>query len=136
MEIIKATEKNARALAINTGEELLLMVRLFLADEQPAILAKNIIPLSLLKHSKEKIDGQLRIREILDIYFRQKISFVTTEITSSLADENAQLLSIEPKKHLLNLKTTFYSDKNQPLTTGDNYLNDAILKPLLMQAWN
>ena len=75
METISATEENARALAINTGEELLSMVRLFLADEQPAILAKNIIPISLLKHSNEKVDGQLRIREILDIYFRQKISF-------------------------------------------------------------
>ena len=136
MKTIVAKENEAHALAINNSDELLSMVRLFLADGQPVILAKNIIPISLLNSPKEKVDGSLRIREILKTYFSQKISFVTTEISSTLVGEDAPIFAIEPGKHLLNLKMTFYSSDNKPLTIGDNYLNDAILKPRLVQAWN
>ena len=89
-----------------------------------------------LKSPKEEVDGSLRIREILKAYFSQKIAFVTTEISSTLVGEDAPIFAIEPGKHLLNLKMTFYSNDNKPLTIGDNYLNDAILKPRLVQAWN
>lgn len=136
MTMVTATEENARALAINVGDELLLTVRLFLANERPAILAKNLIPVSLFKNPIEEVDGQLRIREILKQYSRQEISFVITEICSALAGKDAGVLDIEPSNHLLNLKTTFYSKDNQPLTIGDNYLNDDVLKPRLVQAWN
>ena len=136
MKTVIAKENEAHALAINVGDKLLSMVRLFLADGQPAILAKNIIPVSFLKSPKEEVDGSLRIREILKTYFSQKIAFVTTEISSTLVGEDAPIFAIEPSKHLLNLKMTFYSNDNKPLTIGDNYLNDAILKPRLVQAWN
>jgi len=136
MKMSKATEDNARALAVNTGDELLSMVRLFLADGQPAIIVKNLIPISFLICPKEEVNGQLRIRKILKKYFHQEIAFVTTEISSALAGENAPILEVEPNTHLLNLKMCFYSKDNQPITMGDGYLNDNILKPRLVQAWN
>lgn len=135
MKMVAATEDEARALAINTGDELLSMVRLFSANKEPAILAKNLIPASLLTNPNEEVDGHLRIREILKQSFRQEIAFVITEISSALAGEDANTLGIVSSDQLLNLKMTFYSKDNQPLTTGDNYLNDSVLKLRLMQAW-
>jgi len=136
VKTVAATEDNARALAINVGDELLSMERLFLANNKAAILANNLLPVSFLSTSKEKVDGNLRIREILKRYFHKEIAFVTTEISSTLAGEKAKILDIPPNMHLLNLKMRFYSQDNQPITIGDNYLNDAILKPKLVQAWN
>jgi len=84
----------------------------------------------------DKVNGELRIQEILKEFFYQEIAFVTTEISSALAEENARQLKIKSNIHLLNLKMRFYSSDNQPITIGDNYLNDDILKPRLVQAWN
>ena len=136
MEIVSASEEEARVLAINVGDDLFLLKRLFLGNKTPIILAKNLIPASLLTVPVVKINGGLRIREIMKRYFRQEISFVTVEIASAKARENADILAVEKNTHLLNLKMRFYSENNLPLTIGNNYLNDAILKPRLVQAWN
>lgn len=136
IKMVAASEDEARVLAIDTGVELFSMSRLFLANNQPAILAKNLIPASLLTDQNAEIDGHLRIREILKQFFRQDIAFVITEISSTLAGENANLLNIKTDSHLLNLKMTFYSKDNQPLTLGNSYLNDDVLKLRLLQAWN
>ncbi len=136
MEMTRANEEEARVLAVEEGDELLLLKRLFLGNGKPIILAKNLIPASLLAVPIAKINGGLRIREIMKRYFRQDISFVTVEISSVLAENNATALAIEPNSHLLNLNMRFYSEKNEPLTIGDNYLNDKLLKPRLVQAWH
>ncbi len=136
MEIVHANKEEARVLAIDTGDDLLFLKRLFLGDGKPIILAKNLIPISLLAVSIAQINGSLRIREIMQRYFRQEISFVTIEISSVLAGNDANTLAIAPNDYLLNLNMRFYSKDNQPLTIGDNYLNDKRLKPRLVQAWH
>lgn len=136
IEKVTATESHARALAVNVGDELLSMVRLFCANKQPAILAKNLFPVSLLINRDTEIDGTLRIRAILKKYFSKEIAFVTTEISTARTGEDANVLSISPDHYLLSLKMTFYSKDNRPLTIGDNYLNDNVLKLRLVQAWN
>ena len=135
MGVVKATAEDARALVINPGDDLLLMKRLFCANGAPAILACNLIPFSFLATPIANVDGQLRIYQILKRYFHQEIAFVTTEISSALVAENAEIFQLDPNSHILNLKMRFYSKDNQPITVGDNYLNDGILKPRLVQAW-
>ncbi|MBT3313998.1 MAG: GntR family transcriptional regulator [Anaerolineae bacterium] len=127
-----ATEEDARILAIKAGDKLLWMKRLFLADEKPVILANNFIPCSFLNCPVEEINGQLHIREILQRYFQQRISFAVTEISSSNSKESFNELGNELS---LNLKMTFYSEENQPLALGNSYFNDTFLRLRLVQAW-
>lgn len=136
IEVVTATEDNARTLGIKVGDELLLMERLFFANGEPAILARNLIPVSLLAVSDQEIDGSLRIREIMKRYFHQEIAFVITEISPSFSGENSSILDVESRDCLLNLKMTFYSKDNETLTIGDNYLNDDLIKLRLVQAWS
>jgi len=103
MEIVRANKEEARVLAIDEGDELLLLRRLFLADGLPVILAKNLVPVSLLAVPISKVDGSLRIRDIMKRYFQQEISFVTVEISSAFAENNAPILSIDSKALVLNL---------------------------------
>ncbi len=127
-----ATQEDARKLAIKAGDKLLWMKRLFFADKKPVILANNFIPCSFLNCPAEEIDGQLHIREILQRYFQQKISFAVTEISSSNNSDTYKELENELS---LNLMMTFYSEENQPLALGNSYLNDTFLRLRLVQAW-
>ena len=132
-----ATEKEAVALAIEPGNELLSLKRLFYADDHPVILARNVIPASFFREPVEKIDGQLHISEILSRYCSQKIAFAITDIRSTLVLEDVStMLEKRPGQTVLELQIAFYSKQNVPLALGSNYFDDEVLRLSLVQAWS
>jgi GntR family transcriptional regulator len=132
-----ATEKESLVLALEEGDELICLRRLFYADQQAVILADNVIPFSLLREPIENIDGKLHIRDIFDRYFHQKIAFVLTDIRSTLMGTEAkELLGGEAGRAVLQLQTIFYGKNNTPLALGVNIFDDSFLHLSLAQAWN
>jgi DNA-binding GntR family transcriptional regulator len=132
-----ATEKEASSLAIESGDELLSMVRLFSADDKPVILANNVVPVSFICEPIDHVDGNLPIREILQKYCREEIAFAITDIRSKIVGEEIRKVLGNDLEHaILELQLSFYSKDNQPLALGLNYFNDAILRLCLVQAWN
>jgi len=137
LESRSATEKEATALALEPDEKLVAMTRLFYADDQPVILANNVIPASYLSEPVDQIDGHLTIREILRRYCRQEIAFAITDIRSVLAGkEMVALMGDQFDRPILELQLAFYSKDNLPLALGINYFNDAILRLSLVQTWS
>ena len=133
----QATEKEAIVLALEPGEDLLFMRRLFLADGKPVILANNVSPLSLFREPIEAIDGALHIRDILLQYCRQRIGFAITDIRSTIIGSDAHdLLGGDPQRPILELQVAFYAKDNLPLALGVNYFDDSFLRLSLAQAWN
>ena len=129
----RATEKEVLALALETGEEVVCLRRLFYADDQPVILATLR---SISGTVFEDIDGNLHIRDIFQRYFHQKISLAITEIRSTVLGADAgQRLGVEAGKAILQLQVTLYGRNNLPLAVGTNIFNDAILRLSLVQAW-
>ncbi|HSG44625.1 MAG TPA: GntR family transcriptional regulator [Anaerolineales bacterium] len=135
IEKIVAGEREADALAISQGTGLLSLSRLFYADDQPAILAMNVIPLSFVHEPIDQIDGRINIQEILRLYCSQSIAFAITNIRSTLISEEIGL-SKDLNSPLIELQVCFYSKQNIPLALGLNYFNDEILRLSLVQAWN
>lgn len=132
-----ATEDESAALAVEPGDELLSLTRLFYADERPVILAKNVVPAVFLREPMEQIDGQLHISEILKRYCHQNIAFAITDIHSVLVDQDAcRFPGKEAGQTVLSLKVMFYSKQNLPLALGTNYLDDEVLRLSLVQAWS
>lgn len=132
-----ATEKEAIVLALEPGDDLLFMRRLFLADGKPVILANNVTPFYLLREPMQRIDGTLHIRDILQLYCRQKIGFAITDIRSAVIEqETYDLLGGQKDRTILELQVAFYARDNLPLALGVNYFDDSILKLSLVQAWN
>jgi GntR family transcriptional regulator len=132
-----ATEKEAVALAIEPGDDLLSLMRLFYADDQPVILANNVIPASFLHKPLDEIDGNLPIREILSRYCHQNIAFAITDIRSETVGEDVHAkLGKELGDAVLALQVAFYSKQNQPLALGANYFDDEVLRLSLAQAWS
>ncbi len=133
----RATEKEAAVLAVEPGDELLSMCRLFLANGRPAILANNVTPLSLLREPIESIDGSLHIRDILQQYCHQRIGFAITDIRSGvISADTLRLLGGESGRTILELQVAFYTRDNLPLALGVNYFDDSFLRLSLVQAWN
>lgn len=132
-----ASDKESLALALESGEDLVVLRRLFFADQQPVILANNVIPFSLLREPLENIDGSLHIREILHKYCRQKIAFAITEIRSAMISLDAHnLLGGRAERTMLELQVSFFGRNNLPLALGVDYFDDSVLKLSLVQAWN
>jgi GntR family transcriptional regulator len=137
IELRKATEKEAATLAVDPQENLLSMTRLFYADEQPVILANNVIPASFLRVPVTQIAGDLPIREILRVYCHQEIAFAITDIRSSLAGPDLKsILGENIGSTALELQLSFYSKDNLPLALGVDYFNDSIIRLCLAQAWS
>lgn len=132
-----ATEEQANALAIEPGDELVALTRLFYADERPVILARNVIPATFIRVPLEHIDGQLHIVEILRRYCNQNIAFAITDIRSVMVGEEIHnLMGKARNQAVLALKVSFYSKQNSPLALGANYFDDEVLRLSLVQAWS
>jgi GntR family transcriptional regulator len=119
-----ATEKEAHVLALELGEPLVLLKRLFLADDRPVILANNVVPLSYFRVPVEQVEGQLHFRVITDIH------------SALVADEIKPILGNGSARTILELQMAFYNRDNEPLALGLNYFDDSALRLSLVQAWS
>jgi GntR family transcriptional regulator len=135
-DVRPATQEEAEMLSIASGEQVLSLQRLFLADDIPVILTHNIFPLASLRVPLDEVDGSLHIRDILQHYFHQEIAFVITDIHATQAGEEvSHLFNTSPDKVMLALDVSFYSKDSVLLSLGTNYFDDNVLSLSLVQAW-
>jgi DNA-binding GntR family transcriptional regulator len=138
LEVVKrsATHAEAQKLAIKPGDEVLELKRLFFADENPVILATNVIEYTRIDQSAGKPDGRIPIREFIQRYCHRKIAYAISDVRAKLADgEISDILGQEAGAPLLNIDITFYDRDNQPLICGNSFYNDTELRLRLVQAW-
>jgi GntR family transcriptional regulator len=129
-----ANQTDADTLGLSAGDEVLVLDRVFLADDRPVIVAQNILPRKMI-HA-EKIDGQLHIRDFLKRYCQVDIAYAIIDISALIPDQQiSSLLQRDSQKPLLKLLLRFYDRNNQPLLYGHSYLDDADLNLRLVQAW-
>jgi GntR family transcriptional regulator len=135
IELRPADEQELEALEIDENETVLSIERLFLADEQPVIYSKNVIPKRIIKHpAPYNVDQP--IRQILRQYCQIEIAYSISDISACLptpAVETALLL--EAGKPLLKFKDIFYNDQDEPVVFGLNYYNDKALRMRVSRTW-
>lgn len=131
-----ATLVEAGQLGIVPGEEVLQLTRLFLADQQPAILAENVIPASLLGQPIELADGTLHLKQLLLKYCEREIAYAIIELHSVMAPEGmAELPQSMAGRPLLNVRIVFYDKESHPLVTGTSLHDNSVVPLRLVQAW-
>ncbi len=137
MMMREATDEEAEVLSLARGEQVWVLVRLFLADERPFILATNVIPQKLFKGNGDFYDGRLPLHHFLGQYCDQTIAYAIYEICPRLADDEktVQLLDCQPGRLLLQFATTFYNQENRPLVWGHSTYDDSVVKLRFMQSW-
>ncbi len=130
------TENEAGALNLASGESVVGLVRLFLADERPLVLATNAIPRHLFPVDLAWLDGRLPIQLFLKRFCGQEIEQARFDIESTLADAAiAELLACPVGVPLLQLHTTFYNSGHQPVATGVSYYDDRTIALRFVQSW-
>ncbi len=132
----QATLQEEQALHLAPGQEVLSLLRLFLADEQPIILAQNVLAVSLIKTEPRAVDGKLPIYQLLQQYCHERIAYAITDIEPTLPDNGlSQTLERTSNEPLLQLTETFYNKDNYPLVFGLSYYDQQLLRLRLVQAW-
>jgi GntR family transcriptional regulator len=132
-----ATVEEAAHLNLKPDEPIMVLVRLFLADERPFILATNLIPKFLFTGDDDFYDGRLPLHNFLHQYCRQAIAYAIYEICPVLANDEKtiQLLACQPGQQLLQFATTFYNADDQPIVWGYSTYDDSVVKLRFMQSW-
>jgi GntR family transcriptional regulator len=135
VEIRTANNQEQAALEINKGDQVLSLLRLFLADSQPVIYSENILPAAFCT-SPGPYDVTQPIRKILMDYCHQEIAYSISDLSATLpSPEVMEALSLSPDKPLLKFTDLFFNDKDQPLVFGLNYYNDKALRLRVTRSW-
>jgi len=119
----------AADLNIEEGEDLIVVRKIFLADNQPVILAHNYIPAKLLAKSYQPEDFVEPIYSYLWENGRSHFNYYLSEIVPITATEElARTLHIQPQTPLLALHEIGYNDDNQPILKSTSCFRDDLIR--------
>jgi GntR family transcriptional regulator len=137
MMVREATEAEVGVLNLAPGEMVAVLVRLFLADERPFILATNVIPQNLFALNGDFYDGRLPLQDFFQQYCQEANAYAIYEISPAQADDEKtiQLLDCPPGQLLLRFSTIFYNTENRPLVWGHSAYDDTVVKLRFMHSW-
>ena len=132
-------EQEAIALELLPGEQVLSLVRIFLADGNPVVFSTNVIPVGRLRKRQdgEEYETNVPIPEFLKRYCDQEIAYCTSDISATLTGpEVAGFLKAEQGSPILRFVDVFYDKDHQPLVFGFNYYDDKVLRMRVFRPWD
>ena len=119
----------AAELNLTQGDDLIVARKLFLADNQPVILAHNYIPTKLLAEPYRPEDLVEPIYSYLWENGRSHLNYYLSEIVPMIASpELAKTLHIQPQTPLLALHEIGYNDDNQPILKSTSCFRDDLIR--------
>ena len=134
VEVGPAGENIASDLEIAPTDELLTIKKLFLADDQPVILAYNSIPLQLVEKPYQEDEFLAPVYQFLWENGRQRLTYYLSEIIPSIADEElAQTLHIQPQTTLISFSEIGYNGNNEPILFSSSCFRDDLLRLRLIR---
>jgi DNA-binding GntR family transcriptional regulator len=120
----QATQDEAIALEIGTGDAVIVCRRVIYADEDPYMLSTNIISEGLFQARQPEGTGNWSIESFLTHDCLAEFTEVTTSIKAILCDPtSAESLQIESGMPILELTEIFFDQDRVPLTLGHNLYN-------------
>ncbi len=131
---ITAPENIADELALEGGETMLLVQKLFLEDERPVIFTRSYIPVSLITAEYKESDLLAPIFNFLAEFGARQLSYYLSDIVPAIAtDEIAQALQIKVGTPLITLEEVGYSEDNEPFLKAFSYFRDDLLRLRLIR---
>ncbi len=130
-----ADEKTAGELNLAPAETMVVVKKLFLADENPVILSINHIPARLITDSYTPTDFSLPIYRFLSHFCQQHLSYYLSEIVPLVApDWLADTLHLARRPAaVLSFKEIGYNQDNQPVVKAFSYFRDDLLRLRLIR---
>lgn len=129
-----APPKVAEALGLEPETPILEVKKLFLADEQPVILAYNHIPAHLFSDGYNPDDLRLPVYTFLWENGRQHLNHYLSEIVPTLAaNELVTHLGVQPNTPLISFYEIGYNDDNVAIIKSTSCFRDDLLRLRLIR---
>lgn len=129
-----ADPKIAQELNLPPGASLLIIQKLFLADDQPVIFTINHLPVDLIKLPHTRADFNLPMYHFLPEFCQQHLTYYLSEIVPLNASaELAEMLHLQPNKALLCFEEIGYNQDNLPILKAYSYFRDDLLRLRLIR---
>lgn len=129
-----AAGKMAADLELAPGSKLIVFRKLFLADDEPVILATNRIPRSLIQEAYKAEDFARPVYRFLWENCQQHLTYYLSEIAPAMATgEVAAALQLGEKRPLITFREIGYNDDNQPILKAHSYFRDDLLRLRLIR---
>ncbi len=124
-----ADEKTASDLNLKEGDEIIVVRKIFLADNQPVIVAYNYIPAHLLTEPYQAEDFLQPIYSYLWENGRSHFNYYLSEIVPMVANEElGKILYIKPQTPMLSLHEIGYNDDNEPILKSTSCFRDDLIR--------
>ncbi|MDR3576102.1 MAG: GntR family transcriptional regulator [Anaerolineaceae bacterium] len=132
-----ATQAETEDLEIPAGTQVVVLVRLFLSDNQPAIYSIDSVPEALMCCPLTSAE----IEEPLPIFFKrvcgQEFTFgISTVSAQSAPADVSEKFDLAPGAPVLRMHEVFFNDNDQPLVYAMNYFNEAVFQLRVARAFD
>lgn len=119
----------------SNDEKMLVVQKLFCADEQPVILTHSYIPISLITKPYHHDDFLKPTHHFLSNFCHQTLAYFLTDIAPLIAPPWLvdQLALPQPQTALLSFQEMGYNQENDPIIKATSYFKDDLLRLRLMR---
>ncbi len=123
-----ADEAVANDLAIEPGDSVLVMHKLFLEDDDPVVLTQNRIPAAYLDDDVADDAGE-PLFAFIEAHCDRNLSYYLSEIVPVVLDaDRADLLGAEPGTPALCFEEIGFDQDNTPIVRSTSYFRDDLLR--------
>jgi len=118
-----------KALNLSRDEEVTVVQKLFVEDEEPVIFTENHIPTRFCGPSLTTNDFRLPVFQFLRNFCQQRLNYYLSEIVPVSANQRlAKILGITPRKALISFEEIGYNDDNEPILWARSVFCDDLLR--------
>ena len=125
-------------LNLTPNDQLLIVQKLFLADDKPVIFTQTCIPANIIIHPYTPDDLQLPVFDFLPKFCRQMLAHYLTDIVPLIPPpwlaEHLHLRAA-PNTALLSFDETGYNQDNRPIIKSTSYFRDDLLRLRMMRRY-
>ncbi|MCP3996244.1 MAG: GntR family transcriptional regulator [bacterium] len=127
-EIVSVNEDTAAALGLAEDDDVLVVEKLFLEDNEPVVLTRNRIPASLLEDAGGRHDD-LPIYDFLEEYCDRRLSYYVSEVIPvAFNTDQAKKLGVRRGTVGLSFIEVGYDADNEPVVHATSYFRDDLLR--------
>ncbi len=129
-----ATADLTSELALAAGDQILVVKKLFLENQQPVILAENFIPQQRINRPYSNNDLLAPVFDFLAKFGDQHLSYYLSDIVPTVASEDVgQALQVPIGTPLITLEEVGYNEENVPILKAYSYFRDDLLRLRLIR---
>jgi GntR family transcriptional regulator len=124
-----ASPEAVKRLYLEPGEPVIVMTKLIMANEQPAIYVREEVPVSLIPTPYEPAEMEQSLFYFLERHCKLELNYVLSEIIPSLTEgDAAKQLDTPAGSAVLKFVEVFFGEKDQPFVLATILFREPLIR--------